>query len=160
MLKCEVETCQNERAPSQMMCFQHWWGEYVQTPRAAAEKLFQTMNITTQDSSAEVGLLEHVLFNAEKRGMGGKLPFAMTPVEINKLRVAGEKAQQAFMELCSQMQVVTNRLTSTLNRFHASMAECGVIKEQTKHGPVYLLKELQKQGLVPRMGFKRDTKDN
>lgn len=156
MLKCDVEKCQNERAPNQMMCFHHWWGEYNQSPRHAAEKLFETMDIVTQDSSAEVGLLEYVLFQAEKRGTDGKMPFSLTPVEMNQLKKSGEKAQQAFNELCSQMQVITNRLNSILNRFHASMGECGVIKEQTKHGPVYLLKELQKKGIIPKIEIRKD----
>jgi len=154
MLTCEVEKCGNERAPKQMLCFHHWWGEYNQSPRHAAEKLFEEMDIVTQDSSAEVGLMEYAIFQAEKRALDGKMPFSMTPAEINQLKTAGVKAQQAFNELCSAMGTITNRLESTLNRFHASMAECGVIKEQTRHGPVYLIKDLQKKGILPKIDVK------
>lgn len=153
MLNCSTKGCTNERAPGNMECFHHYWGEYKESPRRAAERLFETMDVVTQDSDAEVGLLEYVLYEAEKRGKG-PMPFSMTPAEIHRLKQRGDRAAQAFNELCSQMNVITNRLESTLRRFHASMAECGVIKEQTKHGPVYLIKELQDKGILPKLDVK------
>ena len=155
MLECDYsEECKSERAIGKLYCYKHYWGEYIETPRRMAESLFGSMDVVTQDSSVDVGLIEYVLIEAEKRGMDGKLPFSMTPAEINQLQQAGKRAQEAFDELNSQMEVVTKRLTSTLNRFHASMAECGVIKEQTKYGPIYLIKKLQEQGILPKIEMK------
>ncbi len=157
MLECDYsEECKNERAAGELYCYKHYWGEYTETPRRMAESLFGSMDVVTQDSSMEVGLIEYVLTEAEKRGMDGKLPFAMRPIEIYKLEQSGKQAQEAFGELTSQMEVVIKRLTSTLNRFHASMAECGVIKEQMKHGPVYLIKKLQEQGILPKVGIRTE----
>jgi len=142
MLKCDTTGCENERAPGTMLCYRHWWGAYNQSPREAAEKLFETMDVVTQNSSVEVGMLEYLLFEAEKRGMNGKLPFSLTPAQIKILSDKGKVAQDAFNSLAKNINTITNRLVSALNNFQNEMAKIKLVNLKTIHGDIAAIHDM------------------
>ena len=87
-------------------------------------------------------MLEYALFEAEKRGMEGKVPFSLTPAQIKILNDKGKIAQDAFNDLTKNMDVITNRLTSALNQFQNAMAKVGLVKLKTMHGELAALHDL------------------